>query len=164
MDGFEIICLNLTEEKYEIVGVPQSFTNNAEFKVYIRQTKIPSQFLQLLYVVKLEELGGYLSLTHMSSGAEVDVWVMTEYGKRESWSKVWTLSNFVSVPADRANGRPMPLFWRKNGDIAIAFGSEIVVYNGKNVLSRSRLDILVAKLRCYVYVESLVWPFRSGDI
>ncbi|KAL7081114.1 hypothetical protein ACP275_14G019200 [Erythranthe tilingii] len=147
MDGFDIICLNLTEEKYEIVGAPQSFTNNAEFKV-----------------VKLEELGGYLSLTIMSGGADVDVWVMTEYGKRESWSKVWTLSNFVSVPADRANGRPMRLLWRKNGDIAVAFGSEIVVYNGKNVVSRSPLDILVAKLRCYVYVESLVWPFASGDI
>ncbi|KAL7081115.1 hypothetical protein ACP275_14G019300 [Erythranthe tilingii] len=147
MDGFEIICLNLTEEKYKIVGVPQSFTNNAKFKV-----------------VNLEELGGYLSLTYISDRADVDVWVMTEYGKRESWSKVWTLSNFVSAPADRVNGRPMPLLWRKNGDIAVAFGSEIVVYNGKNVVSRSPLDIHVPKHRCYVYVESLVWPFACGGI
>ncbi|EYU45554.1 hypothetical protein MIMGU_mgv1a022804mg, partial [Erythranthe guttata] len=76
--------------------------------------------------VSLVELGGYLGLMNITSDADVNVWVMKEYGARESWTRVWTSSDFgVDQLGDRSlcRGRcARPLCWRKNGDMLVAFG------------------------------------------
>lgn len=74
----------------------------------------------------------------------MDVWVM----KNESWSTIWTIS-----PTRRLT---KPIWFKKNGDIAVTFGSDVVIYHGKNKLRQSRADMLVDKYVSIAYVESLV--------
>ncbi|EYU32647.1 hypothetical protein MIMGU_mgv1a025398mg, partial [Erythranthe guttata] len=53
----------------------------------------------------------------------------------------------------------------KNGDVAVAFGSNLlVVYGGKNVLRKSRVEMLDYMNDYVVYVESLVWPFGDEEV
>ncbi|KAL9139973.1 hypothetical protein ABFS82_14G006000 [Erythranthe guttata] len=135
----DIVSLDLAEEKY------QTFSHGVEYSSG---------------VVSLVELGGYLGLMNLMSGADVNVWVMKEYGVTESWTKVWTLSNFIDqLPRKCVGdiGKLKPLCWSKNGDISIAFGQYVVVCNGKNVLRKSRVgSVFEHRIQPIVYVESLV--------
>ncbi|KAL7124510.1 hypothetical protein ABFS83_14G053200 [Erythranthe nasuta] len=148
----EIVALDLVEGKYEIMDRPGNFSNS-----------VPYQPI-------LGDLGGYLSLIghgiirDATTGNMLDtsVWVMKEYGVRESWTKIWTLSDFDD-PKNRIRDA-MPLCFRNNGDIAVAFGSSIVVYNGKNKLREIRGAIVNDIIESLVYVESLVSPFGDEEL
>ncbi|XP_012842227.1 PREDICTED: F-box/kelch-repeat protein At3g23880-like [Erythranthe guttata] len=113
--------------------------------------------------VFLRDLGGYLGLMHLTDDADVNVWVMKEYGVRESWTRVWTLSDFVVDIVERGlGGGTKPLCWRKNGDILVVFGKYLFVCNGKNLLRKSRVGKLDDRVFSIVYVESLLSPSMIG--
>ncbi|KAL7081355.1 hypothetical protein ACP275_14G035100 [Erythranthe tilingii] len=116
----EIVALNLVKEKYEIVGRPKNYSKRV----------IPS----------LEDFGGYLSLIGLCNRLEdISGWVMMKYGVVESWTKIWTLSDFTD-PRKQISQVMTTFCLNKNGDVAVAFGSNLlVVYGGENVLRKSRV-------------------------
>ncbi|EYU45519.1 hypothetical protein MIMGU_mgv1a018768mg, partial [Erythranthe guttata] len=137
----DIVSLDLAEEEYH------TFSHGVEYSSG---------------VVSLVELGGYLGLMNLMSGADANVWVMKEYGVTESWTKVWTLSNFIDQLPRKCigdRGKLKPLCWSKNRDILIASGQYVVVCNGKNVLRKSRVgSVFEHRIQPIVYIESLVSP------
>ncbi|KAI8561454.1 hypothetical protein RHMOL_Rhmol04G0341000 [Rhododendron molle] len=106
--------------------------------------------------VGLGVLGGSLCVVkHWASHA--DVWVMKEYGAKESWTKLFVVPNksreFYSHDC-------MPLCYANDGEVVMMFDSKILVsYNPKensymtisNDQDRPELDVAL-------YVESLASP------
>lgn len=137
---WDIVSLSMVDEKYEIVARPQHVSDND----YSQST--------------LNDLRGYLSLLAIDSKFDLNVWVMMRYGVRESWTKVWTFSDY-SAPMKDIDARP--LWFGENGDFALIYDkSTIVVYNGKNKLSKYHRYALHTTLvvELDIYVESLVSP------
>ncbi|XP_012838094.1 PREDICTED: F-box/kelch-repeat protein At3g23880-like [Erythranthe guttata] len=145
--GWEIVALDLVEEKYETVDWPVSFPEIDLFPPY------------------LENTGGCLTLMDFNRYTDaMSVWVMTEYGARESWTKIWTFPNSFDPPIEHECGSPTPpLCLKRNGDVVVAFRSEIVAYNGENLLRWSQVDKFDRLIGSISYVESLVSPFGSDD-
>ncbi|XP_012842264.1 PREDICTED: F-box/kelch-repeat protein At3g23880-like [Erythranthe guttata] len=104
------------------------------------------------------EFGGYLGLLSVRRDRHLDLWVMKEYGVTESWTKIWTKSDFVDRP-DLSGGPTIPVCWTKNGDIVMVRGYDVLVCNGRNILRKSRVDMIGDRIDSIVYVESLVSPF-----
>ncbi|KAL8026676.1 hypothetical protein ABFX02_14G043900 [Erythranthe guttata] len=153
--GYDIVSLDSFEEKYEVVARPRCLD--------IGRIIVGGILDRYDHRLKLEELGGYLSLVviNVDSLWEVNIWAMMEYGAGESWTKVWTLSDFFDV--GRRLICVMPLCLKNNGDIAVAVDSNVVVVcNGKNELCRSRINI-VDQVKPVFYDESLVSPFGSDE-
>ncbi|KAL3507359.1 hypothetical protein ACH5RR_032741 [Cinchona calisaya] len=98
-------------------------------------------------------LGGCLSVLFDYERTHADVWVMKEYGVRDSWSKV------VSVPYlddPEKSSYSIPVCLLRNGEILLVFGSGLVVYNPKsNAFRYPRINGLE---EVNIYVESLVSP------
>ncbi|KAL7081648.1 hypothetical protein ACP275_14G051800 [Erythranthe tilingii] len=147
---WEIVSLDLSEEKYGIVGRPEYFSNHDHYRP------------------RLHELGGYLSLTSFYENYRVDVWVMTKYGETESWVR------FLTTNCDgMVRGIFLCPLWLmiENGDIVVANpnsrGLDVVFCNGSNLLHTFRVDDVFAddssvqNFDANIYVESLVSPF--GD-
>ncbi|KAL7081353.1 hypothetical protein ACP275_14G034900 [Erythranthe tilingii] len=143
-DGvYEIFSLDLRKEKYEIVARPENFSK------YVRPF--------------FRNMGGYLGLITLSSSVDdINVWVMTKYGVRESWTKIWTFS-YLEYSKNEICGAS-PLCLKKNGDIIIAFENNVVVYNGRNGLRKFRFDMLDGVIDSVVYVETLVSPFGDEQL
>ncbi|KAL3507355.1 hypothetical protein ACH5RR_032737 [Cinchona calisaya] len=98
-------------------------------------------------------LGGCLSVLFDYERTRADVWVMKEYGVRDSWSKV------VSVPylGDPEKSRySMPVCLLRNGEILLVFGSGLAVYNPKS--SAFRYPQVNGLEEVNMYVQSLVSP------
>ncbi|OIT20413.1 PREDICTED: F-box/kelch-repeat protein At3g23880-like [Nicotiana attenuata] len=86
----------------------------------------------------------------------IDVWVMKEYGVKESWTRMYT----IEFRPDVENSVPSPpLCMSDKGEIVLVFGSTFMIYNPKDGLIRY---LEVANIRfCIagiVYIESLVCP------
>ncbi|KAL8026523.1 hypothetical protein ABFX02_14G033700 [Erythranthe guttata] len=128
---WDIVSFNFSDEKFEIEPCPRQYMSN-----YGRN------------IPKLVTLGGYLGLICPERQKGTSVWVMIEYGDAESWTRVWTT---------KSSGYG-ELWVTKNGDIAVAYGSYIVVYNGRKKLRQFRIDMVGANFVPDVYVESLVSP------
>ncbi|KAL7124667.1 hypothetical protein ABFS83_14G063700 [Erythranthe nasuta] len=145
---WEIVALDLVEEKYETVDWPVCFPKVDMFPPY------------------LENTGGYLTLMDCNSYANaMSVWVMTEYGTPESWTKIWTFPNSFDLPIEHVCRSPTPpLCLKRNGDVVVALGSVIVAYNGENLLRWSQVDKFDPLIGSISYVESLVSPFGSDEI
>ncbi|XP_012843105.1 PREDICTED: F-box/kelch-repeat protein At3g23880-like [Erythranthe guttata] len=132
----------------------------------------PDYFLKYSSRPNLENLGGYLSLICFDDGNNIHIWGMTKYDEAESWTKFWTLFNWIEDFKYYATTTP---FWvTKNGDTAVAFGPYIIVFDKKDEsasISNSCGSVEV-RFGCYfkvpeiqigphLFVESLVSPF--GD-
>ncbi|EYU32644.1 hypothetical protein ABFS82_14G033500 [Erythranthe guttata] len=143
-DGvYEIFSLDLRKEKYEIVARPESFSK------YVRPF--------------FRNMGGYLGLITLSSSVDdINVWVMMKYGVRESWTKIWTFSYLEYSKTEICGVSPLCL--KKNGDIIIAFENNVVVYNGRNELRKSRVEMLDGVIDSVVYVETLVSRFGDEEL
>ncbi|GFQ08541.1 F-box/kelch-repeat protein at3g23880 [Phtheirospermum japonicum] len=83
-----------------------------------------------------------------------DLWVMKEYGVKESWTKV------VSIPYDDDPAMflcSVPLWILDDGEILLALGTELVVYSPRDNCYRYPETSNVAPfLEADMYVESLV--------
>ncbi|KAL0452212.1 UNVERIFIED_CONTAM: F-box/kelch-repeat protein [Sesamum latifolium] len=100
-------------------------------------------------------LGGCLCVLCDFPKTSVDVWILREYGKRDSWDKL------VTVPYDL--GDPWkgpystPLCRGAKGEILLVYGSSFIVYDPKdNAFHRPKITNFDTFLEADAYVESLV--------
>ena len=99
-------------------------------------------------------LGNDLSMIYHPLTTHADVWVMKEYGVKESWTKMF---NFKCVGYSFFG----PHFCMSSeGEILFKNGSNIIICNPKDDSMRFQEvtncgQLVDAKL----YIESLVWPF-----
>ncbi|KAF7145497.1 hypothetical protein RHSIM_Rhsim04G0210300 [Rhododendron simsii] len=144
--GAVIVYFDATEEKFKEVPSPDCEGAN---------------ILVSSCGVGLGVLGGSLCVVkrHYESHAShhADVWVMKEYGVKESWSKLFV------VPIESGefySYRCMPLCYANDGEVVMMFDSKMLVsYNPKensyktisNDQDRPELDVTL-------YVESLASP------
>ncbi|CAA3024875.1 Hypothetical predicted protein [Olea europaea subsp. europaea] len=89
------------------------------------------------------------------------VWVLKEYGVKESWTKV------VFIPYMDDPGKYMysiPLCILPNGEVLLALGSSIVVYNLQdNSFRFPKITNVNDFLGAITYVESLVSLDADGE-
>ncbi|OIT38664.1 f-box protein cpr30 [Nicotiana attenuata] len=80
------------------------------------------------FYFKLGVLGSDLSVFRTYQSTWADVWIMKEYGVKESWAKIYTIKFDEDIPK---HGRS-PLFCKSNkGEILLALGSRFMIYNPK---------------------------------
>ncbi|KAK5804766.1 hypothetical protein PVK06_032417 [Gossypium arboreum] len=85
-----------------------------------------------------------------------DVWVMKEYGKRESWTK---LVSIPYLPYERSEMFLTPVSVSKSGEILLRYGVNILLYNPKKNMFRIPMfpyDVISYIRQAEVYEESLV--------
>ncbi|XP_009619458.1 F-box/kelch-repeat protein At3g23880-like [Nicotiana tomentosiformis] len=135
--GWNIVSIDLTDEKWAEVEQPCSFKK--------------CDFLSL--GVFRSDLSAFCN----EAWTHVDVWVMKEYGVKESWEKIFTIKS----PVDSTGNRFHPLILMSNeGEILLQFGSRFTNYNSKDD-SIKYLDVtnFAPSLEAQIYVKSLVCPF-----
>lgn len=103
------------------------------------------------FTLTLGDLRGCLSMVCYCKGANADVWVMKEFGERDSWSKL------LSIPGLTEFVRPL---WISRGSVVLLeFRSGLALYNcstGKFQYPVS--DSLSGCRDAKVYVKTLVSP------
>ncbi|KAK6156411.1 hypothetical protein DH2020_010659 [Rehmannia glutinosa] len=131
---WDIVSFDLKSEVYGIVDQP----NYREGK----------------YHPSLGVLGGCICVLCDYKKICVDVWVMKEYGVRESWVKVLV----VPYPCDHRIARfSTPFFIGSQGEILFMYGLSFAVYYPKDKIFRRHRRIHFAPFsEANVYVESLV--------
>ncbi|XP_057798340.1 uncharacterized protein LOC131014401 [Salvia miltiorrhiza] len=98
---------------------------------------------------------------HCEHNILMDIWVMKEYGKRESWTKVVSIPFFLDF-RDHLFIRPCPLFFSTDGKILIDYGSTIRVYDPSN--PHFHQFSTTFEVEAITYIESLVSPdLDAGD-
>ncbi|CAI9771098.1 unnamed protein product [Fraxinus pennsylvanica] len=139
--GWDIVSLDLKREIYGTVEQP----NYGE-----------GDFTSVLGV-----LGECISVLCNYQKTRADVWVLKEYGVKESWTKV------ISIPYIYDPGKymySMPLCILPNGEVLLALGSSFVVYNLKdNSFKSPKITNVTDFLGAITYVESLVSPDADGE-
>lgn len=86
------------------------------------------------------------------SSSHVDVWVMKEYGVRESWTKMFTIKY--------GHALSRPSFISNKGEILVVFISASVICNPKDASLRySKAINFYDYPKVALYAESLVCPF-----
>ncbi|XP_047324145.1 F-box/kelch-repeat protein At3g23880-like [Impatiens glandulifera] len=111
---------------------------------------------------KLGALSDNLCLLCSIHYRRFDVWVMKEYGKVESWSKLFSIpypSQLEDFPYSYSV--PLCISFRKN-EVLLVAGSCLVLYNVDNHtvrLTNIQDCLLRYKLKAYTYIESLVSPY-----
>ncbi|XP_073131532.1 F-box/kelch-repeat protein At3g23880-like [Henckelia pumila] len=89
-----------------------------------------------------------------------DLWVLKEYGVKQSWTKVATVP-YMDVPGKLLYSKP--LFMLHNGELLLVFGMHFVVYNPRdNSVRIPEISNLEKFLEADIYFESLVSPFANG--
>ncbi|KAL3507368.1 hypothetical protein ACH5RR_032750 [Cinchona calisaya] len=127
-----IISLDLVTESYGTVDEPKNEDGMAKLGVF-------EECLCLL-VCK-------------TAPARTEVWVMKEYGVKESWMKVLSvrcnpLRNFMSIP----------LCVSPNGEYLLVLGRELGLYNPKDNTFKQLKDFVGVIYTASLYVESLAFP------
>ncbi|XWS13583.1 hypothetical protein CRYUN_Cryun36dG0049300 [Craigia yunnanensis] len=87
-----------------------------------------------------------------------DIWVMREYGKRESWTKLFTVPYMPDPVPDFFS---TPLFVSESGEILFHSGAKLILYNPKEKMFRIPVihdDAAFYVEQAEIYVESLVSP------
>ncbi|KAI8537932.1 hypothetical protein RHMOL_Rhmol09G0062600 [Rhododendron molle] len=97
-----------------------------------------------------------LGMLCRSSKNHTDVWIMKEYGKIDSWTKLFTIRD-VAKPCSHTISTPLCI--SKNGELLILYGQHLSVYSPKNGTFRNLViqNANNCKQIC-TYVESLVSP------
>ena len=90
----------------------------------------------------------------------VDVWIMKEYGNKESWTKLYNIS-YMGVPISHAYGNV--LYISEDNQMLVDLMREgnkrkIVLYNSKNGILNFREIEIGHLMSPNVYIESLVSP------
>ncbi|KAB1214184.1 F-box protein CPR30 [Morella rubra] len=109
IDGKDLpfLCYNIREQGATVNGAPhwtffrkESTKGSNSTIVYFDPAE--EKFKELLFPVERKDvcmfalgtLGGCLSVTYPSRAGLIETWVMREYGKEESWTKLFVLPSF----------------------------------------------------------------------
>ncbi|XP_016497979.2 F-box/kelch-repeat protein At3g23880-like [Nicotiana tabacum] len=140
----KIISIDLADEKWAEVEQPSDFKGCG--------------FLVLaVFGNDLSAFCNYEWTTH------ADVWVMKDYGVKESWTKMFTIkfphrpTGYIFTP---------PIFMSNKGEVLLQFGSRFTKYNPKDDSTRY-LDVTnfaPCLEEAEIYVKSLVCPFFTEGI
>uniref|UniRef100_M1CWH8 F-Box protein n=2 Tax=Solanum tuberosum TaxID=4113 RepID=M1CWH8_SOLTU len=106
---------------------------------------------------RLEVLGSNLSVFCYNKRRYVSVWVMKEYGVKESWKKMFTINYF-----DMPYVHEQSYFMSNKGEVLVGFSRSFKIYNPKDN-SFSPKTINYDREAAEIYIESLVSPFPSED-
>ncbi|KAL3506361.1 hypothetical protein ACH5RR_031743 [Cinchona calisaya] len=91
----------------------------------------------------------------------IHLWVMKEYGVKESWTKIFTVSYRIDL---WSNYCPPLLCRRKNGEIIVLQGWLLMVYNLKDDLDKDpQVNRFYGFIEANLYVESLINPLVMMD-
>ncbi|CDP18829.1 unnamed protein product [Coffea canephora] len=122
-----------------------------------KQIELPEELITKC-TWKIGTLRGCLSLFVYSGGNQVDVWLMKEYGVRESWSKV-VVAPFFQDPHGTVFSKPLIL--SENGRLLFVTAPrpKLGVYDpNENSLHYSQFINLEYPYEADVCVESLISP------
>ncbi|KAK6133788.1 hypothetical protein DH2020_032499 [Rehmannia glutinosa] len=98
-------------------------------------------------------LGGCICVLCDYQKTQADLWVLKEYGIKESWTKVVTIP-YIDDPGKYLYSHPLCML--PNGEILLVFGMQLVVYNPKdNCFRHPETGNLGPFLEADIYVESL---------
>lgn len=108
------------------------------------------------FAVMLGVLGGCICVLCNYQLTRADVWVLKDYGVKESWTKVFSIP-YIDEPEKYVSPRPLCILL--NGEVLWALGSSFVVYNPKeNSFRFPNISNLNDFLEVNTYIESLVLP------
>ncbi|KAL3620058.1 hypothetical protein CASFOL_034970 [Castilleja foliolosa] len=142
-----IVSLDLASERYGEVGSPRDVDNGC---CCCTDTEIHNPCLTLGL------FSGSLCLMLDDHSSCMQLWVMKEYGVRDSWARVFVMPH-MGCPGRYPH---MLLVWLLSDDeILLSYGHVIVVYNTKgNTYRYLPMDNFHDIIQADVYVESLVSP------
>ncbi|KAG8366518.1 hypothetical protein BUALT_Bualt17G0088500 [Buddleja alternifolia] len=133
---WDIASIDLNTEVYGIVEQPNYGEGHFDFTLGV--------------------LGGCVCVISNYGNICADLWVLKEYGVKESWTKMVTISDNNGSARCLFSG---PLLMIPDGKILLLLGMHLVVYNPKdNSLRRPEMRNLSTFLMADIYVESLVSP------
>lgn len=136
---WDIVSLDLETESYGIVEQPNYGEGPSDSSLGV--------------------VGGCICILCNYEKVRVDLWVLKEYGIKESWTKVASIP-YLNDPGKFLHSKP--LFMLPNGEILLVFGMHLVVYNPKdNCLRHPETSNFGAFLEADVYIESLISPAAS---
>ncbi|XP_047309300.1 F-box/kelch-repeat protein At3g23880-like [Impatiens glandulifera] len=104
-------------------------------------------------------LSGCLCMLFNYGGKKFDLWIMKDYGKTESWTKLFSLPFPNRIDFHSFT----PLYISKKNEILMQLGKQLVLFNLENkVVTISYPGIKNVDnhfIEALTYTESLVWPF-----
>ncbi len=134
---YVIVYFDLVKEKFREVQLPNWLPVYAKFELGI--------------------LEGCLCITHNSKGSS-ETWAMREYGVKESWSKLFVIS--------QSFGSLIPMCFTRNGDVTMVVnGRKLIIFNLKENTQRL-ISLSYGYQKCLnvaTYVESLIFPKAHDD-
>ncbi|KAG8386968.1 hypothetical protein BUALT_Bualt03G0203800 [Buddleja alternifolia] len=134
---WDIVSFDLKNEVYEIVEQPN----------YVGMCSSP----------KLEVLEGCLCVLYDYEKIGLEIWVMKNYGVKESWYKLMNVPNIYDLWRGSYSRLSSPLCIGSNGELVFTYGSTFVVYYPKdNRFQHPQIMNFVEFRGADVYVESLV--------
>ncbi|KAI8556198.1 hypothetical protein RHMOL_Rhmol05G0233500 [Rhododendron molle] len=115
------------------------------------------------YDISLGVLNGCLSILCNYYDACFDVWVMKEYGVRDSWNKLVVIP-YVPHPSSSDYRYSAPLCILENGEVLLDMATQLVRFNPKDgTFSYPVIHNCSACFGVYPYIESLVSPDSDAD-
>ncbi|KAL7114241.1 hypothetical protein ACP275_04G108400 [Erythranthe tilingii] len=166
--GCDIVSIDLAEGRCELVAMPDCLRH-----------------CHRVFPDSLKVLGGNLGLVcYVDNDCDMHIWVMKEYGVKESWVRVLTIllncgvSNMLSNREEKRWYIGSLLWSPKKGDGVLAYGpgatnfrpvfgptcTNLVFCDGRDdELRRIEVDLVDRIVEANVYVETLVSPFGDDD-
>ncbi|KAK6144861.1 hypothetical protein DH2020_021681 [Rehmannia glutinosa] len=129
----------------------------------ICETVEQPKYVENGFSLSLGLVGGCLCVLCDFPKTSLDVWVLKEYGVRESWVKLVTVP--YNLDDDPWKGPySTPLCIGPKGEILLVYGSSFVVYDPKgNCFRQQKITNFGSFLEADVYTESLVSLVLDGE-